>query len=212
MILYTRLPAQSGQSAGCQLSVENFCQSCPRRAFSVRARDDGRHTPQRLIMRTENSRPGRVISFAIFLSVGGLTPLRDFPYQPSTDSIRSLFVSHDERALRFPRSATSRVRGSRRRIVRTGPPTASPDRSDHRLPSLKRAVSILQLWCILYSCMSRSTCIEPTLDRGGATWPRKRRRQRRRPARRRRSRPQADTVSLLRHIKARARLCDCEPI
>jgi len=34
---------------------------------------------------------------------------------------------------------------------------------DRRLPSLQRAVSILQLWCTLPLCMSRSTCIETQL-------------------------------------------------
>jgi hypothetical protein len=85
-------------------------------------------------------------------------------------------------------------------------------RCDRRLPSSKRAVSILQLWCTLYLCMSRSTCIEPTLGSRRATWLRKRRRQRRRPARRKRSSLRRHTVPLLRHIKARARLCHREPI
>ena len=100
-------------------------------------------------------------------------------------------------------ASTHRERGLR---------TRNALRCDRRLPSSKRAVSIFQLWCTLYLCMSRSTCIEPTLGSRRATWLRKRRRQRRRPARRKRSSLRRHTVPSLRHIKGRARLCHREPI
>jgi hypothetical protein len=50
----------------------------------------------------------------------------------------------------------------RERGLRTG----NALRCDCRLPSSKHAVSILQLWCTLYLCMSRSTCIESGIAEG----------------------------------------------
>jgi hypothetical protein len=60
-------------------------------------------------------------------------------------------------------------------------------RLDCRLPCSKRAVSILQMWCTLYLCMSMSTALNSTMGSRRVIWPRKQRRQKRRPVRRKRS-------------------------
>jgi hypothetical protein len=77
--------------------------------------------------------------------------------RPSPDAVHSR-TSHSNATPRDhffkPRSRCVDVRKSRR--------------WDCRLPYSRRAVSILQLWCILIACMSILDCIEPTLgDHGG---------------------------------------------
>ena len=118
-------------------------------------------------------------------------------------------IPPDER--RHLRDQFRDVSESRRRVVRE---VRYPQRAgcDRRLPSLKHAVSILQLWCTVYFVHVDRLALNQLGSRRGI-WPRKRRkRRRRRRAGRRRSSLLGRAVPLLRHIKARAWLSYREAI
>ena len=80
-----------------------------------------------------------------------------------------------------------------RRLVSTHHASAtSGHKSRPRLPSSNRAISILQLWCILNVCMSMLD-LSQLLGPRRATWPRKRRKQRRQRRQPRRKRSNRST-------------------
>ena len=101
-------------------------------------------------------------------------------------------------------SAVLRELSARQRIAKRLFSTRNSATCERRLPSSKRAVSILRLWCTLAFVHVDP---RPALKMGSrrARWPRRRRRQKRRRRRRRpprRSSPREATF--LRHIKVRA--------